>query len=98
MPSTGGVGWLGNGGYRTAFLHAKIVLALLVVGLLARDPRAGNGALNVAGWGFVIGVVLFSGSLYLLAFDGPRLLGPITPLGGVAFIVGWVALLVGALR
>jgi uncharacterized membrane protein YgdD (TMEM256/DUF423 family) len=73
-------------------------LALLVVGVLGRDPGAGNTALSVAGWGFIAGVVLFSGSLYLLAFDGPRLLGPITPLGGAAFIVGWVALLVGALR
>ncbi|MCZ6711719.1 MAG: DUF423 domain-containing protein [Gammaproteobacteria bacterium] len=73
-------------------------LALLVVGLLARDPGAGGTALNIAGWGFVVGVALFSGSLYLLAFDGPRFLGPVTPLGGAAFIVGWVALLVGVLR
>jgi len=76
-------------------IHA---LALLFVGLLARDPGVGSTAMNVAGWGFVVGVVLFSGSLYLLAFDGPRLLGPITPLGGIAFVVGWVALLVGVLR
>jgi uncharacterized membrane protein YgdD (TMEM256/DUF423 family) len=73
-------------------------LALLVVGMLGRGGGAGNAAFSVAGWGFVVGVVLFSGSLYLLAFGGPRLLGPVTPLGGLAFIVGWVALLVGALR
>lgn len=73
-------------------------LALLIVGLLGRDPGAGNVALSVAGWAFIAGVVLFSGSLYLLALGGPRMLGPITPLGGAAFIVGWVALLVGALR
>jgi len=73
-------------------------LALLVVGLLARDSGASSTALSVAGWGFIVGVALFSGSLYLLAVDGPRFLGPVTPVGGVAFIVGWVALLVGVLR
>jgi len=73
-------------------------LALLAVGILLRVSAAGSTALVVAGWGFGVGVVLFSGSLYLLALDGPRLLGPITPLGGVAFVVGWVALLVAALR
>jgi uncharacterized membrane protein YgdD (TMEM256/DUF423 family) len=81
-------------------------LALLVVGLLtrapapgrAREPGSARTTLNIAGWAFLVGVVLFSGSLYALAFDGPRLLGPVTPIGGVAFITGWVALLIGALR
>jgi len=73
-------------------------LALLLVGVLVRQSGSGNAALGIAGWGFLIGVVLFSGSLYLLALGGPRVLGPITPVGGVAFIVGWVALLVGVLR
>jgi uncharacterized membrane protein YgdD (TMEM256/DUF423 family) len=73
-------------------------LALLAVGVLVREPGTINPAFAVAGWGFVVGVVLFSGSLYGLALGGPRWFGPITPLGGVAFIVGWVALLVGALR
>ena len=76
-------------------IHA---LALLVVGLLGRQPGAGNTAFAVAGWGFLLGIVLFSGSLYVLAFGGPRMFGPVTPLGGVAFIVGWLALLIGALR
>ena len=73
-------------------------LALLAVGILLRVSAGGSAALTVAGWGFLIGVLLFSGSLYLLALDGPRMLGPVTPLGGVAFVVGWVALLVAALR
>jgi uncharacterized membrane protein YgdD (TMEM256/DUF423 family) len=82
-------------------------LALLVVGLLTRAPAPGRArepgsspstALNIAGWGFLVGVVLFSGSLYALAIGGPRMLGPVTPIGGVAFITGWVALLIGALR
>ncbi len=77
-------------------------LALLAVGVWLRlaDPAAhtGSAALAVAGWAFVAGVVLFCGSLYALALGGPRLLGPVTPLGGVAFIVGWLALLWAALR
>jgi len=73
-------------------------LALLLVGVLVRQSGSVNSALGIAGWGFLIGVLLFSGSLYLLALGGPRVLGPITPVGGVAFIVGWVALLVGVLR
>lgn len=48
-----------------------------------------------AGWAFVVGIVVFSGSLYLLAVTGARGLGAITPLGGIAFLVGW-ALLVAA--
>ncbi len=49
-------------------------------------------AVSLAGWSFAAGTVLFSGSLYLLALTGHRWLGAITPLGGVAFIVGWGAL------
>ena len=51
-----------------------------------------------AGWLFVAGTVLFSGSLYLLALTGQRWLGAITPLGGLAFILGWAALAWAALR
>jgi uncharacterized membrane protein YgdD (TMEM256/DUF423 family) len=58
---------------------------------------ARSAALRVAGWAFGAGVVLFSGSLYLLALDGPRILGPVTPIGGVCFIIGWIALAVSAL-
>ena len=49
-----------------------------------------------AGWLFVAGTVLFSGSLYTLALSGVRWLGAITPLGGVAFLVGWVCLALAA--
>ncbi|HEX9401112.1 MAG TPA: DUF423 domain-containing protein [Anaeromyxobacter sp.] len=51
-----------------------------------------------AGWLFVAGTVLFSGSLYALALSGIRALGAVTPFGGVAFIAGWIALAVAALR
>jgi len=59
-----------------------------------RRPRR---AVTVAGIAFVAGIVLFSGSLYLLAFGAPRILGPLTPLGGVALIAGWLALATAAL-
>jgi uncharacterized membrane protein YgdD (TMEM256/DUF423 family) len=65
-------------------------LALLAVGwALARWP--GPWATS-AGWLFVVGTVLFSGSLYLVAVTGVRALGAITPFGGLAFILGWLAL------
>jgi len=51
-----------------------------------------------AGWLFVAGTLLFSFSLYLLALTGMRWLGAITPLGGVAFVAGWVCLVIAAWR
>ena len=61
--------------------------ALLIVGWACHQfPQA---SFAPAGWLFTIGIVLFSGSLYALAFTGIRWLGAFTPLGGVAFLVGW---------
>ena len=74
--------------------HLIHALSLCLVGSLMKD-RPGP-LLRMAGWAFASGVLLFSGSLYVLALDGPRLFGPITPLGGVAFIVGWIALALSA--
>lgn len=71
-------------------------LALLAVGLLALHRPA--PALTVAGWSFVVGMVLFSGCLYLLTITGQRWLGMIVPLGGTAFLVGWGALAWAAWR
>jgi uncharacterized membrane protein YgdD (TMEM256/DUF423 family) len=69
--------------------HAWHALALLAVGLLLLvRPEAGVG---VAGWLFVAGIALFSGSLYALALTGVRGLGAVTPVGGVAFLAGWLA-------
>jgi len=77
--------------YQTAVLYHFIhALALLGVGILA--TRDGGPNLQVTGWAFVVGIVLFSGSLYALAVTGVRVLGAITPIGGVAFLVGWAAL------
>jgi uncharacterized membrane protein YgdD (TMEM256/DUF423 family) len=52
----------------------------------------------VAGWLFVAGIVIFSGSLYVLALTGMKALGAITPFGGFAFLTGWLCLAVGAIR
>ena len=68
--------------------HAWHALALLATGvLLAQDPA--RSLLGTAGWLFVAGIVLFSGSLYLLALTGTRGLGAVTPIGGVAWLAGW---------
>lgn len=55
-------------------------------------------AIWLAGWFFVVGTVLFSGSLYLLALTETRWLGAITPLGGIAFLAGWLSLAWGTLK
>jgi uncharacterized membrane protein YgdD (TMEM256/DUF423 family) len=55
-------------------------------------------AFAVAGWLFVAGIVIFSGSLYLLALTGVRAWGAVTPIGGLAFLAGWLCLAWGALR
>ncbi len=71
-------------------------LALLAVGIvLGRFSVDGSVWLTVAGWAFVAGAVLFSGSLYALALSGTTWLGAITPIGGLAFLLGWAALAVG---
>lgn len=53
---------------------------------------------NASGWLFVAGTLLFSGSLYVLSLTGVRWLGAITPLGGLAFLAGWLCLALAALR
>ncbi len=60
--------------------------------------RHGGAAAAWAGWLFLAGTLLFSGSLYALALSGVRALGAVTPFGGVAFIAGWIALALAALR
>lgn len=77
--------------------HAWHALALFLLGLLMLHAP-GSVALRYAAWLFVAGIVLFAGSLYLLALGAPRGFGAITPFGGAAFIAGWLALTAGALR
>lgn len=80
-------------GARYQMYHALGMLA--AAWAFSRWPGA---AVAAAGWLFVLGTVLFSGSLYALALTGVRWLGAITPLGGVAFLLGWLALGWSALR
>ena len=74
-------------GVRYQMYHALGLLLLAVA--RARWP---GGATTAAGWLFVAGIVVFSGSLYALALGGPRWLGAVTPLGGLAFLLGWACL------
>ncbi len=68
-------------------------LALILVGILAMHAsEADRKRINRAGKFFSAGILLFSGSLYALAFDGPRFFGPITPLGGLSLITAWTLL------
>ncbi|MCA9744300.1 MAG: DUF423 domain-containing protein [Deferribacteres bacterium] len=78
--------------YEKAVLYQMFhALALLAVGVLHKlYPQSG---FSFAGWAFLAGIVLFSGSLYVLAITGNRWLGAITPFGGVAFLIGWVWLI-----
>ena len=80
-------------GARYQMYHA---LGLIALGLMAQQ-RPG-ALLNAAGWAMTAGTVLFSGSLYLLALSGVRILGAITPLGGLGFLTGWVLFALAAWR
>ena len=74
-------------GARYQMYHAFGMFAVAIVaGQWPQSPA------SMAGWAFLAGVVLFSGSLYLMALTGIRLFGAITPLGGVAFIIGWATI------
>jgi len=75
--------------------HMYHALALVIVAVML--TRWDGWLFHAAGWSFAIGIVLFSGSLYALALTGVRALGMITPLGGLAFILGWAFLAVAAL-
>ena len=79
------------GTFETAVRYHLIhVVGLLIVAwAVTRWPGT---ATTAAGWLFLIGIVLFSGSLYALSLTGIRVFGAITPFGGVAFIAGWLAL------
>jgi uncharacterized membrane protein YgdD (TMEM256/DUF423 family) len=72
-----------------AHYHLVHAVALVVVALLlSKVPQA-----RLAGYAFTLGTLLFSGSLYAMALGGPRVLGMVTPLGGLGFLAGWAVLL-----
>ncbi len=68
-----------------ARLTAKYGFSVLALQAAEQDRKK----INRAGKFFTAGILLFSGSLYILAFDGPRFFGPITPIGGLSLIIGW---------
>lgn len=74
-------------GVHYQLVHALALLLLAALGVETKVARA-------AGWLFVAGVVVFSGSLYLLAISGAKWWGAITPVGGLCFLVGWLCLIV----
>ena len=77
---------------KAVFYHFIHALGILIVSIL---PKTGTFPASGAAWvcGFLLaGIVIFSGSLYLLAVTGNRILGAITPIGGVSFIIGWLLL------
>ncbi len=80
-------------GVRYQMYHALALLA--VAWALSRWPRA---EVTAAGWLFVAGTIIFSGSLYLLSLTGVRWIGAITPIGGVALLFGWLSLVWGVWR
>jgi len=74
--------------YQTAVLyqifHSLALIALAIIQNQWQIPR-----LNISGWSFIAGILIFSGSLYIIAITGFRTLGAVTPVGGLAFLFGW---------
>ncbi len=80
-------------GARYQMYHA---LALLLVAILLIQSKSPSPSLVTSGWLFIIGIFIFSGSLYALSLSDIKILGAITPIGGAAFIAGWGALAIAA--
>lgn len=70
----------------------------LAIGLSAVRPSPTQAGSSIAPWLFLLGIALFSGSLYTMTLTNVRKLGAVTPLGGLSFLAGWIALGVNALR
>lgn len=84
--------------WETAVLYQLIhALGLILIGLLCTQ-LPGIAMVRIAGWAMLAGTILFSGSLYILVLTGAKPLGIITPIGGVAFLAGWLMLAAAAWR
>ncbi len=81
-------------GVQYEMFHA---IGLIAIGILSGKYPA-SSLLSWSGWIMLIGIILFSGSLYVLSTSGIKVLGAITPLGGVAFLVSWVLLIIFAVK
>ncbi len=84
--------------YDTAFkYHIIHAIGMILIGIIAHWIAHAN-LLNWSGWLLFIGILIFSGSLYILSITGMRWLGAVTPIGGLSFLAGWLLLAVFALR
>jgi uncharacterized membrane protein YgdD (TMEM256/DUF423 family) len=83
---------------KAVFYHFIHALGILLISLLVRTGIVSASGGTRAAWLLAIGILLFSGSLYALAVSGTRMLGAVTPFGGVAFIAGWLVLAYEAVR
>ena len=83
---------------KAVFYHFLHAMGILMISLFARAGSLIPVTENRICWLLFIGILFFSGSLYALAISGVRILGAITPIGGVAFIAGWLWLTVALLR
>ncbi len=83
---------------KAVFYHFVHALGILLTALLARTQAISEGGQTRVCWLLLIGVLVFSGSLYALAISGIRMLGAITPIGGLAFIAAWLVLAYEALQ
>jgi uncharacterized membrane protein YgdD (TMEM256/DUF423 family) len=83
---------------KAVFYHFIHAIGILLVAALARTNALTPAAQARVAWLLLIGIIIFSGSLYALAITGVRVLGAITPIGGLAFIAGWALLVYEAVR
>jgi uncharacterized membrane protein YgdD (TMEM256/DUF423 family) len=77
--------------------HMMHALGLILIGIISRWT-SDSLLINWSGWFTCAGIVLFSGSLYLLSISGIRWLGAITPLGGLSFLAGWILMAIAAFK
>jgi uncharacterized membrane protein YgdD (TMEM256/DUF423 family) len=82
-------------GVEYQFYH---VMALLILGVISSQHQTTPKLIKLSGVFFIAGILLFSGSLYLYALTGNTKFGMVTPIGGLAFILGWVFLLIYAVK
>ncbi len=83
---------------KAVFYHFVHALGILLIALLGRTNVISAAGQSRVAWLLLIGILIFSGSLYALAISGVRMLGAITPIGGLAFIAGWLVLAYEAVR
>ncbi|SEF94806.1 DUF423 domain-containing protein [Paenibacillus sp. UNC499MF] len=85
--------------YQTGVQYHMIhAVGLIAIGLAADRLTQNQSLVNASGWAIVIGIILFSGSLYVMSLSGIKVLGAITPFGGVAFLTGWVLFAIAAMK